>query len=105
MSSTPMPDAHWTGDRERRHITRYRFGPARETLMRTRSAASALVTASTILAATHAQLLVLVLAGVLALLYLGVILPAVWLGDAHRRRDARAVLQQLLNLVRQPRSP
>jgi hypothetical protein len=100
-----MPDAHWAGDRERRSITRYRFGPAQETLMRTRSAASALVTASTILAATHAQLLVLVLAGVLVLLYLGVILPAVWLGDAHRRRDARAVLQQLLNLVRQPRSP
>jgi hypothetical protein len=73
--------------------------------MRTRSAASALVTASTILAATNAQLLVLILAGVLVLLYLGVILPAVWFGDAHRRRDARAVLQQLLNLVRQPRSP
>lgn len=105
MSSAPMPDAQWAGDRERRHITRYRFGAAQETLMRTRSAASALVTASTILAAAHAQLLVLVLAGVLVLLCLGVILPAVWFGDAHRRRDARAVLQQLLNLVRQPRSP
>jgi len=45
------------------------------------------------------------LAGTLVLLYLGVILPAVWFGDAHRRRDARAVLQQLLNVARQPRSP
>jgi hypothetical protein len=74
-------------------------------MRRPRSASSALITASTILAATHAQLLVLVLASVLVLLCLGVVLPAVWLGDAHRRRDARAVLQQLLNLVRQPRPP
>ena len=74
-------------------------------MRRPRSAACALVTASTILAATHAQLLMLVLAGVLLLVCLGVVLPAVWFGDAHRRRDARAVLQQLLNLVRHPRSP
>jgi len=74
-------------------------------MRRPRSAVGALVTASTVLAATQAQVLVLVLAGVLVLLCLGVVLPAVWLGDAHRRRDARAVLQQLLNLVRQPRSP
>ena len=75
-------------------------------MRRPRSAAGALVTASTVLAATQAQVLVLILAGVLVLLLcLGVVLPAVWLGDAHRRRDARAVLQQLLNLVRQPRSP
>jgi hypothetical protein len=73
--------------------------------MRTRSAAGALVTATAILAATHAPLLVLMLAGTLVLLYLDVILPAVWFGDAHRRRDARAVLQQLLNVARQPRSP
>jgi Flp pilus assembly protein TadB len=74
-------------------------------MRRPRSAACALVTGSTILAATHAQLLMLVLAGVLLLVCLGVVLPAVWFGDAHRRRDARAVLQQLLNLVRHPRSP
>jgi hypothetical protein len=74
-------------------------------MRRPRSAASALVAASTILAATHAEALVLALAGVLVLVCLGVVLPAVWFGDAHRRRDARAVLQQLLNLVRQPRSP
>jgi hypothetical protein len=75
-------------------------------MCRPRSIASSLVTATIILAATHAQMLVLVLAGVLLLLCLGVVLPAVWFGDAHRRRDARAVLQQLLSLVvRQPRSP
>jgi hypothetical protein len=32
------------------------------------------------------------------LLYLGVILPAVWSKDEKRRRDARAVLQQILSL-------
>jgi hypothetical protein len=74
-------------------------------MRRPRSAAGALGTASIVLAATEAQVLVLVLVGVVVLLCLGVVLPAVWLGDAHRRRDARAVLQQLLNLVRQPRSP
>jgi hypothetical protein len=74
-------------------------------MRRPRSAAGALVTASTIVAATHAQLLVLLLAGVLVLVCLGVVLPAIWFGDAHRRRDARAVLQQLLNLVRQLRPP
>ena len=74
-------------------------------MRRPRSAASALIAASTVLAATHAKVLVLALAGVLVLVCLGVVLPAVWFGDAYRRRDARVVLQQLLNLVRQPRSP
>jgi hypothetical protein len=67
-------------------------------MRRPRSAAGALVTASIVLAATQAQVLVLVLASVLVLLCLGVVLPAVWFGDAHRRRDARAVLQQLLQV-------
>jgi hypothetical protein len=71
-------------------------------MRRPRLAAGTLATASTVLAATQAQALVLVLAGVLVLLCLGVVLPAVWLGDAHRRRDARAVLQQLLTLIRHP---
>jgi hypothetical protein len=55
--------------------------------------------------ATHRENPMTVDTGVLLLVCLGVVLPAVWFGDAHRRRDARAVLQQLLNLVRQPRSP
>jgi Flp pilus assembly protein TadB len=101
-----MPDAHRTGDREHRHITPLPSRPAQEALMRRpRSATSALVAASTILVATHARALLLALIGVLVLVCLGVVLPAVWFGDAHRRRDARAVLQQLLNLARQPRSP
>jgi Flp pilus assembly protein TadB len=58
-----------------------------------------------ILASVHNQILVLVFAGVFVLLYLGLVLPAVWSANARRRRDARAVLQQFLDLVHQPRSP
>jgi hypothetical protein len=72
---------------------------------RTRPATSTLTTTSMILAAVHSRVLVLALAGVFVLLYLGLVLPAVWSADTHRRRDARAVLQQLLNLIHQPRSP
>jgi hypothetical protein len=39
------------------------------------------------------------------LVYLGVILPAVWSTKPTRRRDARQVLQQLLGLIREPRAP
>jgi Flp pilus assembly protein TadB len=72
---------------------------------RPRPAASALVTISMVLAAAHDQVLALVLAGVFVLLYLGLVLPAVWSADARRRRDARAVLQQFLDLIHHPRSP
>jgi Flp pilus assembly protein TadB len=72
---------------------------------RPRPVASALATVSMILAAAHSQVLMLVLAGGFVLLYLGLVLPAVWSADARRRRDARAVLQQFLDLVHQPRSP
>jgi len=72
---------------------------------RPRPATGILATTSMILAAAHSRVLVLALAGVFLLLYVGLVLPAVWSADTHRRRDARAVLQQLLNLVHQPRSP
>jgi threonine/homoserine/homoserine lactone efflux protein len=72
---------------------------------RPRPAASALVTTSMILAAAHDQFAVLVLAGIFVLLYLGLVLPAVWSANERRRRDARAVLQQFFDLVHQPRSP
>lgn len=37
------------------------------------------------------------------LVYLGVIMPAVWFRQPTRRRDARAVLQQLLDALRPSR--
>jgi hypothetical protein len=58
-----------------------------------------------LLTARHNHVLVLVLAGAFVLLYLGLVLPAVWSADIRRRRDARAVLQQFLDLVHHPRSP
>jgi hypothetical protein len=39
------------------------------------------------------------------LVYCGVILPAVWSTKPTRRRDAHHVLQQLLRLIHEPRSP
>ena len=72
---------------------------------RSRPVANALITVAIILATAHGQILVVVLAGVFVLLYLGLALPAVWSADARRRCDARAVLQQFLDLVHQPRSP
>ena len=72
---------------------------------RPRPVANAFVSISTILAAAHSQALMLGLAGAFVLLYLGLVLPAVWSADTRRRRDARAVLRQFLDLVHQPRSP
>jgi hypothetical protein len=74
-------------------------------MQRSRPVAGALVTLGMILATTHGKVVVLVLAGVFVLLYLGLVLPAIWSADVRRRRDARAVLQQFLDLARQPRSP
>jgi len=64
--------------------------------------------ASLTLAALHTPALAMLLAGTLALVvavYLAVIVAAVWLDQPARRRDARAVLQQLLDALRPARDP
>jgi Flp pilus assembly protein TadB len=48
---------------------------------------------------------VCIVALAVVLVYAGVVLPAVWFSHPVRRRDARAVLQQLLDAIQQPGSP
>jgi hypothetical protein len=64
-----------------------------------------LIASGVIVAAPTVDDLVLMTAGIFLLLYVGVVLPAVFFRDAVRRRDARMVLQQILDLIRRPRSP
>jgi L-lactate permease len=50
-------------------------------------------------------LIVYTAAALLLLIFLGVILPAIFLNDHNRRQDAIAVLTQILDTIRRPRSP
>lgn len=65
----------------------------------------ALTAGGVILATARADYLLLATAGIFLLLYLGVVVPAVFFTDAKRRRDARLVLQQVLDFFRGSRSP
>ena len=58
-----------------------------------------------VIAAVHLPMVLIVVALMILLLCLGVILPAVWSTRPARRRDARRVLQLLINSFRLPRSP
>jgi hypothetical protein len=70
----------------------------------TRPITTAVVTASLAITA-HTPILLIAAIVLVLLVYAGVVLPAIWCRHPARRQDARAVLQQLLNIVRQPRSP
>jgi type II secretory pathway component PulF len=58
-----------------------------------------------VVTAVHLPTVLVVVAVMIVLLYLGVILPAVWSTEAARRRDARQVLRLLIDCLRLPRSP
>lgn len=60
---------------------------------------------SVVLAALHAPVVLVGVVVLLGLVYAGVVVPAVWFRQPARRRDARAVLQQLLDALRSPRDP
>jgi hypothetical protein len=66
---------------------------------------TALTGGSVVVAAVHSPMALALVAVIMLLVYLGVILPAVWSTNPARRRDARYVLQQLLRLLREPRAP
>lgn len=70
---------------------------------RSRPLAAALTGA--VVTAVHLPAGLIVVALMIVLLYLGVVLPAVWSTKPARRRDARQVLRLLINCFRLPRSP
>jgi type II secretory pathway component PulF len=72
---------------------------------RSRPSTAALTSGSVVVAAVSSPMVLAVVAVIVLLVYLGVILPAVWSTKPTRRRDARQVLQQLLGLIREPRAP
>jgi hypothetical protein len=72
---------------------------------RARSVITAVVFCGSVVASIQEPLVLLAVTGALLLVYLGVILPAVWFRQPARRRDARAVLQQLLEYLRPPSIP
>jgi hypothetical protein len=74
-------------------------------MYRSRPITAALTGASVAVAVVHSPVVLAVVAVIVLLVYFGVILPAVWSTKPARRRDAHRVLQQLLRLVREPRSP
>ena len=49
-----------------------------------------------LLIGSHLVLLAVLAAALLGMLYVGVVLPAVWSRDPHRRRAARGVLTDIL---------
>jgi hypothetical protein len=83
------------------------IGHSREVtaMHRSRPITAALTGGSVVVAAAYSPMVLAVVAVIVLLVYFGVILPAVWSTKPTRRRDARHVLQQLLRLVREPRSP
>jgi hypothetical protein len=72
---------------------------------RCRPISAALTGGSVVVAASYSPMVLAVVVVVVLLVYCGVILPAVWSTKPTRRRDAHHVLQQLLRLIREPRSP
>jgi hypothetical protein len=97
------PDAHpWDLT-----AARLSTGHAQEVtaMHRSQPVTAALTGGSVVVAAVHSRMVLAVAAVIVLLVYVGVILPAVWSTKPTRRRDARAVLQQLLRLVHEPRSP
>jgi hypothetical protein len=66
---------------------------------------AAITGGSVIVAASYSPMVLAVVVLLVLLVYCGVILPAVWSAKPTRRRDAHRVLQQLLRLIREPRSP
>jgi hypothetical protein len=73
-------------------------------MYRSRPITAALTGGSVVVAASYSPMVLAMVAVIVLLVYLGVILPAVWSTKPTRRRDARHVLQQLLRLIREPRS-
>jgi hypothetical protein len=72
---------------------------------RRRPTTAVLTGGSAAIAAVHFPMALAVVAVIMLLVYVGIILPAVWSTKPARRRDARAVLQQILYFFREPRSP
>jgi hypothetical protein len=72
---------------------------------RRRPTTAVLTAGSVAIVAVHFPMALAVVAVIMLLVYAGIILPAVWSTKPARRRDARAVLQQLLYFLREPRSP
>jgi hypothetical protein len=72
---------------------------------RIRRAATATIGGTLLVAAIRNPEVVFTVAAVFLLLYVGVILPAVWSAQPARRRAAREVLQRLLDTLRRPRLP
>jgi hypothetical protein len=72
---------------------------------RSRPITAVLAGGSVVVAAAHSPMVLAAVAVIVLFGYVGVVLPAVWSTKPARRRDARAVLQQLLDFVREPRSP
>jgi hypothetical protein len=73
--------------------------PGREKLVR-----EICVLADTIGVLPGSHLLAALTAAAFLLIYVGVVLPAVWSGKPARRAAAQAVLQQIIDLLRRPRS-
>jgi hypothetical protein len=70
-----------------------------------RSTTAVLTSGSVVIAAVHFPMALVVVAVIVLLVYAGIILPAIWSAKPTRRRDARAVLQQILRFLQEPRSP
>jgi hypothetical protein len=66
---------------------------------------TALTGGGLVIAAMHLPMLQVGAGLTILLVYLGVILPAVWSTSPARRRDARRVLRLLISLFRPPYSP
>jgi hypothetical protein len=66
---------------------------------------TALTGGGLVIAAMHLPMLQVGAGLTILLVYLGVILPAVWSTSPARRRDARRVLRLLISLFRPPHSP
>lgn len=66
---------------------------------------AALTGGGVVIAAIHLPMLQIGAGLTILLVFLGVILPAVWSTSPARRRDARRVLRLLISLLRVPYSP
>jgi hypothetical protein len=94
------PDAH-RGPHSAEHPTDHTL----EVTAMHRSRPVTVALTGVVVAAVHLPTVLIVGALMIVLLYLGVVLPAIWSTKPARRRDARQVLRLLINCFRLPRSP